>query len=132
MNDATTTLRALADACEECDRIAEDDDIAFPRWASDQRAALMRALPAVEGWPDTAAALRTMADTVDALESERDALRAEVAALKTASKPADPIPGVPPLNSIPVMLSEHMEPGAMLLVCGSTAFARIKAGVSDV
>ena len=48
---------------------------------------------------------------------------------RATPKPADPIPGIPPLNSIPVMLSEHMEPGAMLLVCGSTAFARIKAQI---
>lgn len=75
------------------------------------------------------AAFASMLERVEVLEAERDELRAEVAALKATPKPADSIPGAPPLNSISVMLNEHMEPGAMLLVCGSTAFARIKAGV---
>lgn len=48
----------------------------------------------------------------------------------------DPIPSGPPfdrpIHGIAVMLNEFMEPGEMLLVCGSAAFARIKSEVPNV
>lgn len=81
MSDAPTTLRALAAACEECLQAARNipDNTAC---VHAQRLALMGALPDVTGWPATARELRSMADTVEALEAERDALRAEVARLR--------------------------------------------------
>jgi len=71
---ATTTLRALAAACEECLQAARNipDNTAC---VHAQRIALMGALPDVTGWEQTAAALRTMADTVEALEAEVARLR---------------------------------------------------------
>lgn len=74
MSDATTTLRALAAACEECLQAARNipDNTAC---VHAQRIALMGALPDVTGWEQTAAALRTMADTVEALEAEVARLR---------------------------------------------------------
>lgn len=72
---APTTLRALAAACEECLQAARNipDDTAC---VHAQRLALMGALPDVTGWEQTAAALRAMADTVDALEAKCDKARA--------------------------------------------------------
>ena len=77
MSDATTTLRALAAACEECLQAARNipDNTAC---VHAQRIALMDALPDVTGWEQTAAALRAMADTVEALEAERDTMRADL------------------------------------------------------
>jgi hypothetical protein len=71
MSDPTATLRALADACDECLRIASyvPDDASMVKG---QRHALMRALPDVEGWPATATALRAMADEVDRLRAVID------------------------------------------------------------
>ena len=74
MADPAATLRALAGACEECDRF---DRVIRGRSGCDsaQRDALMCALPR-GGWPETAATLRTMADTIDRLTRERDEARA--------------------------------------------------------
>ena len=69
MSDPTTTLRALADACEDCDRF---DRVIRGRSGCDsaQRDALMLALPR-GGWPETAAELRAMADEVERLRASR-------------------------------------------------------------
>ena len=48
----------------------------------------------------------------------------------TVPIPSGP-PCAPPIHGITVMLNEFMEPGAMLLVCGSAAFARIKSEVPN-
>ena len=72
MSDATTTLRALAAACEECHDLAQT----APRTClDDQRRVLADALPG-KRWDGHAATLRTMADAVEALEAERDEARA--------------------------------------------------------
>jgi hypothetical protein len=78
---ATTTLRALAAACEECDLLAQDDTPGdIDDLDAGQKQALADALPGLT-WGHAIDELRTMADTVEALEAERDALRAEVARL---------------------------------------------------
>ena len=92
MADPAATLRALAGACEECDRF---DRVIRGRSGCDsaQRDALMCALPR-GGWPETAATLRTMADTIDRLTRERDEARALLAAPKPKRDPlTDPRPG---------------------------------------
>ena len=43
----------------------------------------------------------------------------------------DSIPSATPIHGITVMLNQYMEPGEMMLVCGSAAFARLKAEVSN-
>lgn len=130
MADPAATLRALADACDECDRF---DRVIRGRSGCDsaQRDALMCALPH-GGWPETATTLRTMADTVDRLTRERDEARALLTTPKPKRDPlTDPIPSGPPIHGITAMLNEFMEPGAMMLVCGSAAFARIKSEVPN-
>ena len=79
MNDATTTLRALADAVDECLRLACTHTDGVLPCLIDQRDALAGALPGPDR-RDSAPALRTMADTVEALESDRDTPRAACAA----------------------------------------------------
>lgn len=81
MTDPAATLRALADACKECDRF---DRVIRGRSGCDsaQRDALMCALPR-GGWPETADTLRTQADAIDRLTRERD----EARALLTAAVP---------------------------------------------
>ena len=75
MSDATTTLRALAAACDACHDLART--ATYRTCLDDQRRALAGALPGTR-WDGHAAALRTMADTVEALEAERDTLRADL------------------------------------------------------
>ena len=77
MADPAATLRALAGACEECDRIERnvpDYDPDYDDAILDQRDILGGALPG-DNWCEAAATLRTMADTIDRLTRERDEAR---------------------------------------------------------
>lgn len=94
MADPAATLRALAGACEECDRI---ERVGHPDGALacflEQRYALAGALPGLD-WRDAAPALRTMADTVERLTRERDEARALLTAPQPKRDPlTDPRPG---------------------------------------
>jgi hypothetical protein len=94
MADPAATLRALADACEECDRISKDDTPgATDDLYADQKQALADALPGLT-WLHAISELRAMADTVDRLTRERDEARALLATPKPRRDPlTDPRPG---------------------------------------
>jgi len=87
MGDPTTTLRALADACEDCD-VANTTMTDEDECAREQRQLLWCALPG-GAWRSAAAELRTMADTVEALVRERDRL-ARVLAVEGGDEAAAP------------------------------------------
>ena len=94
-----------------------------------QKQALADALPGLT-WLHAISELRAMADTVDRLTRERDEARAILATPKPKRDPlTDSIPSATPIHGITVMLNQYMEPGEMMLVCGSAAFARLKAEV---
>jgi len=67
MSDPVATFRALADACDACEKIAFDDDAA----TDDQRHVLIYAIPG-GSWPDAASILRAMADEVERLRAVID------------------------------------------------------------